>query len=86
LFKVKSLPSFERDFKKLPQIAQKKIDHEILSFSSNPYPKNSKKLVGQKAAYRIKVGDYRLIYEVDADQHIVYLLRTAHRKDIYRSL
>jgi mRNA interferase RelE/StbE len=48
------------------------------------YPPGAKKLIGSDHAYRVRVGDYRLIYEVFDDSLKVLIIRVRHRKDVYR--
>jgi mRNA interferase RelE/StbE len=59
------------------------IKTAIASLSSDPRPHGYKKLKGEEA-FRIRVGDYRIIYEIDNDKIIVTVVAVAHRKDIYR--
>ncbi|MCC6325023.1 MAG: type II toxin-antitoxin system RelE/ParE family toxin [Candidatus Brocadia sp.] len=61
-----------------------KIDEAILSLKNNPHPyPQSKKLKGDDK-YRLRVGDFRVIYTVDEKQKIITIYRIRHRKDIYR--
>ena len=50
---------------------------------ANPHPSGVKKLKGYENLYRIRVGDYRIIYEVKAKELIILLLNYTHRKDAY---
>jgi len=49
-----------------------------------PRPKGVKKLTGAEDLYRIRVGDYRFVYQILDDRLIVLVVRIAHRKDVYR--
>jgi mRNA interferase RelE/StbE len=49
-------------------------------------PAESKKLQGEVDLYRIRVGDYRVIYKVDARRHVVLVVNIGNRRDIYRSI
>lgn len=61
-----------------------KIDEAILALKNNPHPyPQSKKLKGEDK-YRLRVGDFRVIYTVDEKQKIISIYRIRHRKDIYR--
>ena len=55
----------------------------IASLADNPRPFGYKKLKGEDA-YRIRVGDYRIIYEIEDDKIIVIVVSVGHRKDIYK--
>jgi mRNA interferase RelE/StbE len=64
-----------------------RIDRAILSLADDPNPLNSKLLVGDVAnLYRLRVGDYRIIYQVDGGQLVVLVVHVGHRKDVYRYL
>ena len=59
------------------------IKSAIAGLSQNPRPYGYKKLKGEEA-YRIRVGDYRIIYEIDNDKIIVTVVSVGHRKEIYK--
>lgn len=61
-----------------------RIDKAILALKNQPrsYPQ-SKKLEGENK-FRLRVGDYRIVYEIDDKQKIVTIYRVRHRKDVYR--
>jgi mRNA interferase RelE/StbE len=56
----------------------------ILGLYDEPRPHNSKKLSGGGSRWRIRVGDYRVLYEIDDSHKIVKVYRIAHRKEVYR--
>jgi len=61
-----------------------KIDEAILSLKDHPFPHpQSKKLKGEDR-YRLRVGDYRVVYMVDEKQKTITIYRVRHRKDVYR--
>jgi len=59
------------------------IKTAIASLSENPRPYGYKKLKGEEA-YRIRIGDYRIIYEIDNDKIIVSVVSVGHRKEVYK--
>lgn len=59
------------------------IKTAIASLADNPRPYGYKKLKGENA-YRIRVGDYRIIYEIDNGKIIVTVVSVGHRKDMYK--
>ena len=72
--------------KRLAQIAhrdQKRIIEAIYSLAENPRPLGCKKLSG-RSAWRIRVGTYRVIYEVHDDRLVILVVAIAHRKEVYR--
>jgi mRNA interferase RelE/StbE len=62
---IKFKSSVEKDIKKLEKRYINKIIGEIEALRNNPFPTNSKKLVKSEKSYRLRVGDYRIIYQVD---------------------
>jgi mRNA interferase RelE/StbE len=60
-----------------------KIDDKILSLKSNPYPRNSKKLF-LFDCYRVRVGDYRILYTVNPIDLVITILDIDNRKDVYK--
>ena len=65
-----------------PQHAER-VRQTIDQLSVDPYPPNSLKLRG-RSGWRLRVGDYRIIYEVDEDERSITILQAGHRRDIYR--
>lgn len=56
-----------------------------LDLSNNPFPVGAKHMIGvAPTQYRIRTGDYRIIYNVDTKKKLIYILKVGHRKDIYR--
>ncbi|MBX3739382.1 MAG: type II toxin-antitoxin system RelE/ParE family toxin [Akkermansiaceae bacterium] len=66
-----------------PAVAQR-VDAAILKLADDPHPPGSLKLAGDENAYRIRVGDYRIIYEIRNEVLVVLVVKIGHRKDIYR--
>ena len=73
-----------RELEKLPHQAVSRIVVAVGKLSADPYPPGARKLVGSDRNYRIRVGDYRVIYEVLDDVLVVSIIRVRHRKDVYR--
>ena len=70
---------------RLPITAAKKVQNTIDALSENPRPSGVKKLKGAKEDfYRVRVGDYRIIYAIDDAVKIVDVRKIGNRKDIYR--
>jgi len=68
----------------LPQEIQERVDEKIRSLADDPRPSGVTKLKGFRNEYRIRVGDYRLRYEIDDAQQTVEILQCKHRRDVYR--
>lgn len=77
-------PAALRQLRKLPKPDQKRIVREIEILEDDPRPHGIKKLQGTDNLWRIRIGDYRVVYEIQNAKLIVLVLRIAHRKDVYR--
>jgi mRNA interferase RelE/StbE len=76
-------PSAKRQIAKLSPPVKARITAKIDSLAENPRPPDMKKLVGD-VAYRVRVGDWRIIYEIRDAEVVVLVLRVGHRREIYR--
>lgn len=72
----------EKDLRSLPRTTLLRVFKRIIALQTDPFPQQSKKLSGTTAMYRIRVGDYRIIYEIEGGIIIVHYVR--HRRDVYR--
>ena len=63
-----------------------KILEAVAELAQNPYPIGGKKLRGTKHTYRIRVGDYRVVYSILSNVLIIDIIKVGHRRDIYRRL
>jgi mRNA interferase RelE/StbE len=73
-----------KELQKLPRPMISKIVSAVDNLSSNPYPHGVRKLVNTEDSYRIRVGDYRVLYNIVETKLIIEIIRVGHRKDIYR--
>ena len=75
----------ENEFRNLPNQILKRIDKRLLALSGNPWPRGSAKLKGKQAeGWRIKAGDYRILYTVDKAKKTIKVYRIKHRREAYR--
>jgi mRNA interferase RelE/StbE len=72
-----------KELRDLPNEAIGRIVRVVGQLAENPYPANIRKLVGSDHIYRIRVGDYRIIYSIFASALIVEIIRVGHRRDVY---
>jgi mRNA interferase RelE/StbE len=79
-------PSVEKDLRHLPQADIKRIWEEIRHLQDDPFPRQSLKLAGTEHSYRLRVGDYRIIYEVNIAERQIIVHYVRHRRDAYRKL
>jgi mRNA interferase RelE/StbE len=84
MYEIEISRTAEKQLKKLNSNLQRKISAVILSLSIEPRPYGCKKLSGFEALYRVRCGDYRIIYEVMDKKVTVTILKLGHRKDIYK--
>jgi mRNA interferase RelE/StbE len=85
-FKVVPKPSIEKDLRSLPKSTVLRVFNQIEKLGEDPFPSNTVKLEGAKNLFRIRVGDYRLVYEVDRKAKQVIIHHVRHRRDVYRKL
>ena len=74
----------ELDLKALPSEIFQRILPHIKGLANNPRPSGSKKLTGSKHDWRIRVGDYRVIYEISDKEKLIRVMAVRHRKEVYR--
>ncbi len=74
----------QKQLDELPRNVRDRIIKVIVALKDNPRPRGSVKLRGYENEYRIRIGDYRIRYEVRDHESLVILLHCKHRKDIYR--
>lgn len=83
-YKIKFKNSAEKELGKLPQQIVPQIISSIQKLAENPFPHGVKKLKGTEKSYRIRVGDYRILYTVAKKILTIEVIRIRHRKDVYR--
>ncbi|MFH0766255.1 MAG: type II toxin-antitoxin system RelE/ParE family toxin [Calditrichota bacterium] len=74
----------QRDFDGLASHLQTRIVRQLRILEVNPYTSKCLKLSGRDNVYRLRVGDYRILYRVDTVIRIVRITRIAHRREVYR--
>ena len=77
-------PPAERQLKSLTDSVQKRIVKRLKSLHENPRPQGVKKLVGEEDLYRIREGNYRIIYTIPDKELIVLVVKIGNRKEVYR--
>jgi mRNA interferase RelE/StbE len=74
------------EIRALPPSIKQRVKEVIDGLAEIPVPQGAARLKGRTNAYRIRFGDYRLIYEVHATEIVVYVVGVAHRKEVYKRL
>lgn len=86
MYEVRLKPSAERMFRKLPLETRSRIARRLDALESDPRPPGCEKLAGAEDLYRIRVGDYRVVYQVSNQAPVVLIVTIGHRSDVYRRL
>ncbi len=84
MYEILLAQAAEKDLRKLPSEIFKRIVPKIKELSKNPKPQWSRQITGSRNDRRIRVGDYRIIYEIDARAKVIRVMRIRHRKNVYR--
>jgi mRNA interferase RelE/StbE len=94
IYEVRLLPIAAKELKKLPKNVQADIVKALLRLNDTPFPIGVKKLkglpvkiqkqIGNKDAYRIRAGDYRILYSVFEAEILICVFKVAARKNVYR--
>lgn len=83
-YKIEITATAEKSLKKIPKKDLQKIVEAIQVLAISPFPDGCRKLRGEEDVYRVRQGNYRIIYEVIDSRLIVLVLKIGHRKDIYK--
>ena len=85
-YAIELKPAAVRALAKLPKDAQKAIRFRTDALSDNPLPPKVKKLEGEENLYRIRVGDYRIVYQLQKEIPLILVVKIGHRKEVYRRM
>ncbi len=83
LYRVIVKQSVAKDLKKIPKQDVKRILAAVRALAENPRPPQAKKLSGQDR-YRLRQGNYRILYAIEDDRLIVCVVKVGDRRDVYR--
>ena len=83
MYTLKLIPRAQKDLDKLENVNFESILKAINSLRENSRPPGCKKLAANEG-YRVRVGDYRIIYRIDDETKTIFIYKVKHRKDIYR--
>ncbi len=85
-YPVTILPAAVRQLAALSRPDQKRIREKIDALAAEPYPPGAKKLQGKQEFFRIRAGNYRIIYTVERGRPVVLVVRIGHRREVHRGL
>ena len=82
--KIEISRTAERQLKKLSRGDQERVIRAVLALAHDPHPTGSRKLSGYGDVFRIRIGQYRVLYSIARTKLIVVVLKVGHRRDVYR--
>jgi len=82
-YKILIKSSAAKELDKIPQKDIKRITNKILALATNPRPSGCEKLSAQER-YRVRQGNYRIVYSIDDIELMVSVVKIGHRRDVYR--
>jgi mRNA interferase RelE/StbE len=82
-YEVRLLSRAEKQLESLDSLPYQPVKKQIYSLRDNPRPASCRKLTNQPG-WRVRAGDYRIVYEIDDKSQVVTVLNVGHRKEIYR--
>jgi mRNA interferase RelE/StbE len=85
-YNISLKPSVEKDLRPPPKSIAARVIEQIDGLKTDPIPRQALKLSNAERLYRIRVGDYRIVYEVDTKTKQVLIHYVRHRREAYRSL
>ena len=84
-YKVYFRKSAAKELEKLPRQTLRRVVERIESLADDPRPKSCEKLTGQEL-YRIRQGDYRIVYSIQDNELTIWIIKIGHRKSVYKHL
>ena len=82
-YRVEVAPAALRQLRKLDRAAQRRVQAAIELLTIEPRPSGAKKLVGGNGEWRVRTGDYRVVYEIHNSVLLILVVAVGHRRDIY---
>ena len=78
--------SVVKDLRRIPEVVLARIESALRNLSTEPLPMGSEKIQGYDHHYRIRIADYRIIYEVAKEIRIITIIRVRHQRDVYKNM
>lgn len=85
MYRLQLRRSAEADLRRLPESVFTRINERILALREEPRPPGVRKLQGQHDGWRIRIGDYRVIYLIEDSDQLITIVRVRHRRDVYKT-
>jgi mRNA interferase RelE/StbE len=80
-YRVELAPAAQRDLRRLPREFQERLAAPIQALADNPRPPGVRKIRGEERAWRIRVGPFRVVYDIHDDRSLVVVLKVARRRE-----
>ncbi len=84
-YRITIAPAAARQLRKFDPQVRRRIQAALELLSSNPRPPAATQLVGGAGEWRVRTGDYRIVYEIKEEELVVLVLRVGHRREIYKA-
>ncbi|NDJ22323.1 type II toxin-antitoxin system RelE/ParE family toxin [Nostoc sp. B(2019)] len=84
-YQVELAPAAVKQIKKLPSDIQQRVVTKLEELAANPRPDGVVKLEGSDNFYRVRLNNYRIVYQIQDDLLLVTVVKVKHRRDVYRS-
>lgn len=84
MYRLSIKRSARKELDNLPDKTFLRIDKAISSLKQKPFPYPQSRRLEGEGAYRLRVGDYRVVYGVNEEENVITVFRVRHRKDVYR--
>jgi mRNA interferase RelE/StbE len=84
-YQIEIKTSAKKELARLPRQIAEKVVERIKWLADNPRPDGCKKLRGEDSVYRIRVGDYRVVYSIVDQYLIIEVIRIRHRREVYKT-
>lgn len=83
-YRIELAPAAARQLRKLDPTARRRVQAAIELLVEEPRPRGANKLVGGGGEWRVRTGDYRIVYEIHDGRLLVLVIAVAHRRDVYQ--
>jgi mRNA interferase RelE/StbE len=84
IYRVTVSPAALRQLRKLDPAARRRVQAAVELLATNPRPPAASQLAGGAGEWRVRTGDYRIIYEIHDEELFILVVRVGHRRDVYR--
>lgn len=86
MYQVKFKPSAKKSFESLDNKIKKQVANKINQLADNPENLKPEKIQGSDSFYRVRSGDYRIIYEIIDNELVILVVKIGHRREIYKKI